>query len=416
MIFKFIEKHKFIFKYAAVYVLAILVLGGFLGGMALGARQGKIEAEKEFYGGQVQNRNQIPEYLSKDIDFNLFWQVWDLAKNDYVHQPVQDTKLFYGALAGIISSLDDPYSVFFDPQTAEDFKKELEGTFSGIGAELGIKNKQLTIIAPLPDTPAEKAGLKAGDRILAIDGKDTTDMALDYAVSIIRGEKGTDVTLTIWREGWEKSEDFKITRDQIEVASVKWEMKGDIAYIEINHFNEDTTRRFNQAVTELIAKNPKGLILDLRNNPGGFLDTAVEVAGEWVSNDVIVVEQMDDGQKNEERSSGLARLENLKTVVLVNQGSASASEIVGGALQDYGKATLVGEKTFGKGSVQNLEPLPDGSAVKITVAEWLTPKGRQIDKEGIAPDVEIKLTEEDYNANRDPQMDKAIEIINSPAK
>ncbi|MFA5412951.1 MAG: S41 family peptidase [Patescibacteria group bacterium] len=407
-----LEKYRFVFKYTAVYVLVVLVLGGFLGGMALGARQGRTAAEKEFYGGEIQNREEVPEYLSKDIDFNLFWEVWNLAKNNYVHQPVQDTELFYGALSGIISSLGDPYSVFFDPKTAEEFKQELEGTFSGIGAELGIKNNQLTIIAPLPDTPAERAGLKAGDRILAIDSRETTDMALDYAVSIIRGEKGTDVTLTIWREGWDKAQDLKITRDTIEVASVKWEMKDDIAYIEINHFNEDTERRFDQAVAELITKNPKGLILDLRNNPGGFLDTAVEVAGEWIENDVIVVEQIDDGQRNEERSSRLARLQNLKTVVLVNQGSASASEIVAGALQDYGKATLVGEKTFGKGSVQNLEPLPDGSAVKITVAEWLTPKGRLIDKEGIVPDVEIKLTEEDYNAERDPQMDKAIEIIN----
>jgi len=407
-----LEKYRFVFKYTAVYVLVVLVLGGFLGGMALGARQGHTTAEKEFYGGEVQNRDDVPEYLSKDIDFNLFWQVWNLAKKNYVHQPVQDTELFYGALSGIISSLGDPYSVFFDPKTAEEFKQELEGTFSGIGAELGIKNNQLTIIAPLPDTPAERAGLKAGDRILAIDSRDTTDMALDYAVSIIRGEEGTDVTLTTWREGWDKAQDLKITRDTIEVASVKWEMKDDIAYIEINHFNEDTERRFDQAVAELITKNPKGLILDLRNNPGGFLNTAVEVAGEWIENDVIVVEQIDDGQRNEERSAGLARLQNLKTVVLVNQGSASASEIVAGALQDYGKATLVGEKTFGKGSVQNLEPLPDGSAVKITVAEWLTPKGRLIDKEGIVPDVEIKLTEEDYNAERDPQMDKAIEIIN----
>ncbi|MFH2136356.1 MAG: S41 family peptidase [Patescibacteria group bacterium] len=411
-----LEKYKFVFKYTAFYVVIVLVLGGFLGGMALGARQGKAGAEKEFYGGEVKNTEKIPDYLSKDVDFNLFWEVWNLAKTNYVHQPVADTQLFYGALSGIVSSLDDPYSVFFDPKTASDFKQELEGTFSGIGAELGIKNNQLTIIAPLPETPASRAGLMAGDKILSIDGQDTIDMSLDYAVSIIRGERGTDVTLTIWREGWEKTSDIKITRDKIEVASVKWEMKDDIAYIEINHFNEDTERRFNQAAIELLAKNPKGLILDLRNNPGGFLNTAVEVAGEWVENDIVVVEQMDDGVKNEERSSGLARFANLKTVVLVNRGSASASEIVAGALQDYGKATLVGEKTFGKGSVQTLEPLTDGSAVKITVAEWLTPKGRHIDKEGIAPDIEIKLTEEDYNANRDPQMDKAVEIINNQAK
>ncbi|MFZ5364270.1 MAG: S41 family peptidase [Patescibacteria group bacterium] len=407
-----LEKYKLVFRYTTFYLLIVLVLGGFLGGMALGARQGRIGAEKEFYGGEIENYENIPEYLSKDIDFRLFWDVWNLAKTNYVHQPVQDTKLFYGALSGIISALGDPYSVFFDPKTAEDFKKELEGTFSGIGAELGIKNNQLTIIAPLPDTPAERIGLKAGDQILAIDGRDTTDMSLDYAVSIIRGEKGTDVILTIWRDGWDKMNDFKITRDKIEVASVKWEMKDDVAYIEINHFNEDTSRRFNQAVVDLLAKNPKGLVLDLRNNPGGFLNTAIEIAGEWIPNDVVVIEQMDDGQRNEERSEGLARLQNLKTVVLVNRGSASASEIVAGALQDYNKATILGEKTFGKGSVQNFESLADGSAVKITVAEWLTPKGRLIDKEGIVPDIEVSLTEEDYDVNRDPQMDKAIEIIN----
>jgi len=370
-----------------------------------------VEMEKKFVGGTVSNVGELPEHLSKDVDFNLFWKVWDLVKKNYVHQPVADTKLFYGALSGIVSSLDDPYSVFFDPDTAKKFQQELEGSFDGIGAELGIKDKQLTIIAPLPDTPAARAGLKAGDKILAIDGKDTTDMALDYAVSLIRGTKGTEVNLTVWREGWEKPQDFKIARDKIEIASVKWEMKGDIAYIEINHFNEDTSAKFNQAVNEVITKNPKGLILDLRNNPGGFLDTAVEVAGEWIENDVVVIEQMDDGQKNEERSSGLARLQNLKTVVLINEGSASASEIVAGALQDDGKATLVGKKTFGKGSVQNLEPLEDGSAVKLTVALWLTPKGRQIDKEGIGPDTEVDLTEEDYNANRDPQLYKAIEIL-----
>jgi carboxyl-terminal processing protease len=335
----------------------------------------------------------------------------DLVKQNYVHQPVADTKLFYGALTGIVSAVEDPYTVFFDPDMAKKFQQELEGAFEGIGAELGIKNKQLTIIAPLSGTPAERAGLKAGDAILAIDGKDTIDMALDYAVSLIRGVKGTEVNLTIWREDWEKPKDFKITRDRIEIASVKWEMKKNIAYVEINHFNEDTTKRFNQAIVEMLSKNPKGIILDLRNNPGGFLDGAVDIAGEWIEKDVIVIEQMDDGQKNEERSDGLARLQNLKTIVLVNEGSASASEIVAGALQDYGKATIVGKKTFGKGSVQNFESLPDGSAVKITVAEWLTPKGRLIDKEGVVPDLEVDLTEEDYNASRDPQMDKAIEIL-----
>lgn len=412
MVFKLPPRNSFFFKYTVSYAVVVLILASFLGGMVLGGQQGRVETEKKFVGGSVGNTEKLPEHLSKDVNFDLFWQVWDLVKKNYVHQPVADTKLFYGALSGIVSAVEDPYTVFFDPDTAKKFQQELEGAFEGIGAELGIKNKQLTIIAPLSGTPAERAGLKAGDAILAIGDKDTAGMALDYAVSLIRGAKGTEVNLTIWREGWEKPEDFKIVRDRIEVASVKWEMKNDIAYIEINHFNEDTTRRFNQAIAEILPKNTKGVILDLRNNPGGFLDGAVDIAGEWIENDVIVTEQIDDGQKNEERSDGLARLQNLKTVVLVNEGSASASEIVAGALQDYAKATIVGKKTFGKGSVQNLESLPDGSAVKITVAEWLTPKGRHIDKEGITPDVEVDLTEEDYNANRDPQLDKAIELIN----
>jgi carboxyl-terminal processing protease len=411
MALKLLDKNSFFFKYTVSYVVIVLILASFFGGMVLGGWQGRLETEKKFVGGNVGNVEKLPDHLSKDINFDLFWQVWDLVKQNYVHQPVADTKLFYGALAGIVSAVEDPYTVFFDPDMAKKFQQELEGAFEGIGAELGIKNKQLTIIAPLSGTPAERAGLKAGDAILAIDGKDTIDMALDYAVSLIRGVKGTEVNLTIWREDWEKPKDFKITRDRIEIASVKWEMKNNIAYVEINHFNEDTTKRFNQAIVEMLSKNPKGIILDLRNNPGGFLDGAVDIAGEWIEKDVIVIEQMDDGQKNEERSDGLARLQNLKTIVLVNEGSASASEIVAGALQDYGKATIVGKKTFGKGSVQNFESLPDGSAVKITVAEWLTPKGRLIDKEGVVPDLEVDLTEEDYNASRDPQMDKAIEIL-----
>lgn len=414
MTFKISEKHRFLLKYTAIYFVVVLLLCSFLGGLVLGNRQGKIEATKEFYGGKILDRERLPPYLLADVDFGLFWQVWDLVKHKYVHQPVQDTKLFYGALAGIVNALGDPYSVFLDPEMAKKFQQELEGAFEGIGAELGIKDNQLTIIAPLPNTPAERAGLKAGDKILAIDGRDTTDMALDLAVSLIRGPKGTEVVLTIWREGWEKPEEIKIIRDRIELISVKWEMKDQIAYLEINHFNEDTSERVNQAINELLVKNPKGIILDLRNNPGGFLDTAVNVAGEWIENEVVVIEQKQNGEKNIQKSSGLARLQNLKTVVLINEGSASASEIVAGALQDYGKATLVGKKTFGKGSVQNLEPLPDGSAVKITVSEWLTPKGRQIDKKGIVPDIEIDLTEEDYKAGRDPQLDKAMELLMQP--
>jgi carboxyl-terminal processing protease len=408
----FSSKYKFLFRYVTIYIFIVFLIGSFLGGLFLGGKEGEKEAEKRFFGGDIKNTEELPEYLTKDADFNLFWQVWNLVKRDYIHQPVPDTKLFYGALSGIVSSMDDPYSVFLDPEMTKKFQEDLQGSFEGIGAEIGIKEKQLMIIAPLPDTPAEKAGLKAGDKILAIDGEDTTDMALDYAVSIIRGEKGTTVVLNIWRDDWEKPQDISIVRGVIEVSSVKWEMKDNLAYIHINHFNQDTEEKFNQAINELITKNPQGIILDLRNNPGGFLDTAVNVAGEWVEKNVIVIEKDSSGEQKELKSDGLARLQNLKTIILINEGSASASEIVAGALQDYKKAILVGKKTFGKGSVQSLEGLKDGSAVKITIAEWLTPKGRQIDRAGISPDVEVEFTTEDYNASRDPQMEKAIEILN----
>ncbi len=406
------EKYKFLFRYVTTYIVVILLIGSFLGGLLLGGRQGESRTEKKYLGGEIKNEEKLPDYLTRDVDFDLFWEVWNLVKRDYVHQPVADTKLFYGALSGIVSSVDDPYTVFFDPEMTKKFQEELQGSFEGIGAELGIKDKQLTIIAPLPGTPAEVAGLRAGDKILTIDEKDTTDMILDYAVSLIRGEKGTEVVLGIWREDWEKPKDIKIIRGKIEVSSVKWEMKNDFAYINIGHFNQDTRDKFSQTINELITKNPKGIILDLRNNPGGFLEMAVDVAGEWVEKNTVVIEQAPDGRREELKSDGLARLQNLKTVILINEGSASASEIVAGALQDYGKAILIGKKTFGKGSVQSLESLKDGSAVKITIAEWLTPKGRLIDKEGISPDEEVEFTAEDYSANRDPQMEKAIEILN----
>jgi carboxyl-terminal processing protease len=332
--------------------------------------------------------------LSQDVNFSLFWQVWDLLKEKYLYQDkVQDLSLFYGALAGSVAALGDPYSIFFNPETASEFTEELSGRFEGIGAEIGIKNNQLTIIAPLPETPAERAGIRAGDKIYAIDNLDTTGMSTDQAVNLIRGEKGTDVVLLIVHKGETKTTEITITRDTIDINSVRWEMKADnIAYIRITAFNEDTGRRFKEAVNEATLQGAERIVLDLRNNPGGFLDMAVELGSYWVDNDVMVQEIFSDASLNKNYySSGRAVLADLPTVVLVNGGSASASEILAGALQDYGLATLVGEQTFGKGSVQELETLSDGSAVKITVAEWHTPLGRSINKEGILPDVVIPL-------------------------
>lgn len=407
-----IKSRRSIFrKYFFVYLSIILIIVSFLGGLIIGGRGGlPIEIVKE-EGGQVLDKGKLPAYLSKDVKFDLYWDVWNLVKERYIEQPVVDTNLFYGSLAGIVASLGDPYSVFLDPETAKKFSEELSGTFEGIGAEIGIKNNRLTIIAPLLGSPAEKAGLKAGDKIYAINGLDTTGIALDYAVSLIRGPKGTEVTLTISRNGVEELQEIKIVRNVVAIKSVELAMKGDIAYLKLSYFNEDTAADFDKAVKEILIKNPKGIILDMRNNPGGFLDTAIGVASEWIEGQTIVTEEFGNKEKNDYPATGRARLKDYKTVVIVNGGSASGSEIVAGALQDYKKATIVGEQTFGKGSVQDLEELKDGSALKITVAHWLTPNGKLIEGEGISPDIEVKLTKEDYNADHDPQMDKALELL-----
>jgi carboxyl-terminal processing protease len=260
--------------------------------------------------------------------------------------------------------------------------------------------------------PAEKAGLKAGDLVLSINGESTSGISIDAAVNKIRGPKGTEVTLTIFREGVEGTKDYVIKRGQIVVKSVKTEFTDDnLLIIEVSHFNEDTEALFNSAVAEAMNKNPRGIILDLRNNPGGFFNTSIEMASEWIDNAIVVKEATGSEDVREHLSRGRARLKDFNTVVLVNEGSASASEIVSGALQDYGEAVLVGKKTFGKGSVQQLVDISDGSSVKITVAKWLTPNGRSISDEGVEPDIEVDLTLEDFNANKDPQLDKAKEIL-----
>jgi len=352
--------------------------------------------------------------LSADVDFNLFWDVWDLLHKDFVQQDkLNDKELFYGAISGMVAAASDPYTVFMNPLQSNEFSNDLAGTFEGIGAEIGIKKNELTVIAPLPESPAIKAGLRAGDKILAIDKAATQGMTVDQAVSKIRGAKGTEVILIINREGFEKPKEFKIKRDIIVVKSVKSEMRADkIFVVTISNFNNDTEALFNKAVSQAVETNPKGIILDLRNDPGGYLDTAIEVASEWIEDGVVVTEKFSDQKKNEYLARGLARLKDFRTVVLINQGSASASEIVAGALQDTGKATVVGMQSFGKGSVQVLENLNDGSAVKITVAKWLTPKGNNINEQGIKPDEQVDLTDKDYQDNKDPQLDKAVEILN----
>ena len=424
------KRNKWSKRIALIVLILVLMAASFGSGLYISQKSEVIKklAEKEVvylgnligkYGG---GRDDI---FKQDVNFNLFWEVWDTLEKEYVDKnKLNDKEMFYGALKGLVASLDDPYTVFMDPKLSREFADDLAGTFEGIGAEIGIRKEVLTIIAPLEGMPAAKAGLSAGDKVYAINGEATTGMTVDEAVSKIRGPKGTDVTLTIFKEGSDAAKDVVITRGVIIVKSIKTETvssagaggsqekkDNDIFVLKISNFNNDTLELFNKAVQEILTKNPKGIVLDLRNNPGGYLDTAIELASEWVDDGIIVTEKFSEEKKNEYFSRGRARLKDYPTVVLVNRGSASASEILSGALRDYKKATIVGEQTFGKGSVQTLREFGDGSSIKITVAKWLTPNGDSINDAGIKPDIEIKMTDKDYEENKDPQMDKAIEIL-----
>ena len=398
-------------KAVGIYLTLVFVVASFLWGYRMGAEKnhprpfGSASGTVEFVNADADRSGGV-------VDFDMYWDVWELIRERYAKQPVDEKKMFYGALYGMVASLGDPHSMFMEPVVSEEFAQELSGKFEGIGAEIGIKKGNLVIIAPLPDSPAEKAGLLAGDRIIGIDEIDTSGMTVDDAVSRIRGDKGTKVKLHVLRGDEAEPRVVEIVRDTIAVHSVKITYATSpegkkLAVIKLSHFNGDTFGRFLDGVTQAVAKDTDGIVLDLRNNPGGYLDAAVQVLGEWVPGEVAVSERFSDGTVDEHRTDGRGRLKDIPTVVLVNGGSASASEIVAGALKDHGKAVLIGEKTFGKGSVQDLIELEDGSSVKLTIAEWLTPKGANINEAGIAPDYVVERTEQDYEDDKDPQQDAA---------
>jgi len=349
------------------------------------------------------------------VDFSLFWDAWNIVERKYVNRFELDRqKMVYGAIVGMLDSLEDPYSIFMEPKDSEKFIDDMSGSFDGIGAEVGIRKEVLTIISPLEGNPAQKAGLKPGDKILKIDDILTGDLNLDEAVSLIRGERGVEVTLLIFREEWKEAKEIKIIRDEIKIPIIKWEILDDnIAHIQFYHFTENSASEFRRTINEILLLQPNGIILDLRNNPGGYLETAVDIASWFLSKgEVVIIEDFGNGKRNEFISKGYKKLEDMPTIVLINEGSASASEILAGALRDIKEIKIVGQKSFGKGSIQQLEKLKGGSSVKITVAKWLTPSGLSISEEGIAPDEEVEITMEDIDEMRDPQLDKALEMLN----
>ncbi len=357
---------------------------------------------------------QFEEGILGDVDFTLFGDAVTMLKNNYYGiKDVTDQEILYGAIKGAVQSTGDPYTVFFPPSDAKKFEEDLSGNFGGIGAEIGMQNEQLAIVAPMKNNPAEKAGLKAGDKILKIDDTVASGLTVDEAVKLIRGPVGTKVRFLIARDEWKEAKEVEVTRATIIIPTLDSKIvDGDIAYIQLYNFNGNAPSAFYDAAFSALFQGAKGVVLDLRNDPGGYLEVAHDIAGWFLKRgDVVVREKLRSGDENLLRANGNQAFLNLPVVVLVDGGSASASEILAGALQDQRGIKLVGEKTFGKGSVQEVEYLKDGSSMKVSIAEWLTPKGHEINKKGLEPDVEIKLTEENTKDGRDPQYEKAMEII-----
>jgi len=349
-------------------------------------------------------------------DFSLFWRVWNLLKGSQLDaKNVSDQQLMYGAISGLANAYNDPYTVFFNPNDASNFLGTVQGSFGGIGAELGSKDGQIIIIAPLKGTPAEAAGLKDGDQILNIDSSSTANMSIDEAVGLIRGTPGTKVDLTIARDAWVNPKVITITRAVVNVPTVNSSIKnGNVLYLQLDEFDSNAAQLFGNAVTAGLAQGAKGMVLDQRDNPGGYLDQAVDIAGWFVSPGTTVVkEKYADGSEDVIPAQGNGSLKDFPVVILINGGSASASEILSGALRVDNHVKLIGTQSFGKGVVQQVTQLPDGSAVKITIAEWLLPDGSEIEHVGLTPDYLVPLGVISTASSTDSQLNKALQVVGS---
>lgn len=360
----------------------------------------------------IDNKNPTTQ-IGNDTDFEPFWKVWGLINEKYPHpEEATGQDRVWGAIEGLTSSLNDPYTEFFPPQESKQFMEQISGEFSGVGMEVGMKDNILTVVAPLKGSPAEKAGIKPGDKIIKIDSKITTDMKVDEAVKLIKGKAGTSITLTLYRQGDEQPFDVKLIREVITIPTIESVIRNDgIQILNIYNFGAGVTDEFKKEITAFKDSGRNKLIIDLRNNPGGFLDAAVEIASYFLPQGDVIVKE-DYGTKQAEdvfRSKGYNVVDSdVKIVLLVDGGSASASEILAGALSEHKRATLIGEQTYGKGSVQELIPITDDTSLKITVAKWLTPNGVSISLKGLAPDIKVSITKDDIQKKLDPQLDRAV--------
>jgi len=399
-------------KRLSLTVLATLVVFSF--GVYIGT-QNRPEIEK------VTGLGGKDTTIETTADFSPFWKVWNtLNEKNPDARDVSDQNKVYNAISGLVDSLNDPYSVFFKPDQAKIFQEDISGNFTGVGMEVGMKNKVLTVISPLKDTPAYKAGIKSGDKILMINETSTVNMSIDEAIKMIRGEKGTTVTLSIFREGYKEPKEFKIVRDVINTPVIDTELRGDgIFVIRLYNFSANSAPLFRDALQKFSDAKTDKLLLDLRGNPGGYLDAAVSMSSWFLpAGKPVVIEDYGNGEEqNIFRSKGYNIFnDKLKFVILIDGGSASASEIFAGAMQDYKKAVLVGEKSYGKGSVQEVIKITPDTLLKVTVAKWLTPNGVSISQKGLAPDYEVTAENSILKLRNDPQMDKAVEILNAWSK
>lgn len=409
-------------KFSLGHVLAIASLIGLIG-FGLGANLDQFN---------LQSFNSQNEELPESLDYSSVDELYQILRENYAGSLTED-ELMVGLKKGLVEATGDPFSEFLTAEEAAELERGLEGEFGGIGAEIGMRDDRLVIIAPLDGTPASEAGLRPGDAILAINDEDAGNLSVQEAVNKIRGEEGSDVVLTLRREGG-AAEELTITRATIEIPSVRTEMiEGNIAYIELVRFGSESANDFRRAALEMREQGAESIILDVRNNPGGFLDVAVSITSEFLEpGDVIVEERRGDEVIGTERARNGGTLVGLPTVVLVNGGSASASEIIAGALRDQDAATIVGEQTFGKGSVQQLINIPgsrgsedasnplnimnggasNSDVLRVTIAKWYTPAGDNINELGVTPDIEVELTVDDFENDRDPQLDRAVEVLN----
>lgn len=400
--------NNFSLKRIIVALILVILLGAsFAGGVYAGTK--KTEEVKKV----TALFNKESEEVIADIDFEPFWKVWNIIEEKYPNGKITNQDKVWGAISGLASSLNDPYTVFFPPKENKNFKDEISGSFGGVGMEVGKKEGVLVVIAPLKKSPAEKAGIKAGDVILKIDETPATDLSVEKAISLIRGKEGTKVKLTIKREGEKELKEIDVTREIISLEIIDTELREDgIFVISLSSFSEDSANHFRNALREFVGTKKGKLVLDLRGNPGGYLNAAVDMASWFLpAGKPIVKEHFANGDAEQVyRSKGYDIFtKNLKMVILVDKGSASASEILAGALKEYDIAKLVGTKTYGKGSVQELIDITPETSLKITIAKWFTPDGLSISDEGLAPDV---LVEAGDDKDKDLQLDKAIEILN----